>query len=695
MKKLFTALLCHAMLLTLFGCAANPQMPPADESEPADTATTTSVSASASGSSSASASSSTSTDATTKAPSVSTGDGKTAAKTTTKQTTVTTTTKKQDVLITVISGGKAVYSYHADSAIRTENAEALSYLNRILQEKYGARLAVSSRTQGKVIEFQYAGSHMLDRAITIDEQSGKITISAASTEAMDRAIYTFIAKYCQNNAADLVINASEDYTYSFAKDEIDNSKTISYQKPTADTVSPSDEEGYLYTPNWLDSAVMVEVRISTASIGGTFAEAKKLVDFYAKTGVNVFWITPIYEGGPGGNGYGNIGPHSVEPGITGTKDYDEGWQVVKKFVDYAHSKGIYVLLDVITWGVMKGTEITQEHPTWIKGETWGNAAFNWQNAEFREWYISTVVKNIEVTGADGYRCDCEPNYAGYDVWKEVRHRLNQKGIYPVIMSEDGAERRGSFDCEQDGVLLYSHISRGGLYANPINFFADGILNIVTDTLSGRGLGSQSLQNKHENGIYRYYTNCITNHDYCARDVAGNRLNIGYAAIYAPYIPLWYMGDEFGVKDQNGVLYDFYVDYSLVENFAENALFYEDVKQMLAIRRAYPEIFNYYPIDHTETNICEVTANGLGTLENYARYAGNRAVIVLANNSLSTSGVCQVNIPFEKMFTKNYKTYVVTDLLTGEVLVSGTQEEVDRFCAIVPYEYCGAYLVEGK
>jgi 1,4-alpha-glucan branching enzyme len=262
------------------------------------------------------------------------------------------------------------------------------------------------------------------------------------------------------------------------------------------------------------------------------------------------------------------------------------------------------------------------------------------------------------------------------------------------MSEEGGWRKNAFDCEQDGVLAYFSMTRGELYQNPVNFFVDGYLKIVTNTKNGRGLGGSSQQTKRYAGAQRYYTNCITNHDYQSRNVCGNRLKIGYAALYAPYIPLWYMGDEFGAEATNVVLYDRAVDFGLIDSDPEKGIFYEDVKQMLAIRRTYQDMFEYWPLCHRDTNICEVTVDGLDSLENYARYAGNRMILIVANNQEDASGVCTVHIPFAEGFTETYDNYRVTDLLTGQVIAVGRADTVDGFSAVVPYQYCGVFLVEG-
>ena len=604
-------------------------------------------------------------------------------------------TMEPKTTLSVIAEGKTDYTLVAPADLQEKNADDIAYMTRVMDAKFGAHPTVAESASGKVISLAYTDGESLSWSLTVDEASGNIEIRAGGKVAMSRAIQTFITGHLARSEGNLLVDVAGDYAYSYATDKIDNSTLLSYEGGDKTVVTPSDEKGELTSPAWLDTAVMVELRIDTASIGGTFKDSYDLIDFYAETGVNVLWLAPVYERGAGGNGYGNIGLHRIEPGLTGTQDQEAGWNELKQFVDYAHSKGVYVLLDIITWGTMYASPLIAEHPDWYNGEAWGNAAFNWRNEEFKEWFISNAVANIEKTGADGYRCDCEPFTAGYAVYTEIRKRLNDKGIYPLIMSEEGGFRQSAFDCEQDGVLKYSDMTRGQLYQNPVNFFVDGYLDIVTASLKGDGLGGSHQQsNRRIKGTYRYYTNCITNHDYQARNVNGNRLKIGYAAIYAPYIPLWYMGDEFGVAmDYKAVLYDISVNYGAVGTKDDQTLFHEDVKRMIAIRRENPDLFAYWPLNHRDTNIVEVKAEGLSVLQNYARYAGGKMVIILGNNEAENDGLCKVTIPFDKL-DKAYHNYKVTDLLTGQVVAIGRADTVNNFSAIVPYEYCGVYMVEG-
>lgn len=452
-----------------------------------------------------------------------------------------------------------------------------------------------------------------------------------------------------------------------------------------------EKSGDVYTPDWFKSLIIVELRIETATEEGTFEAAIPLLDYYADLGVNCIWLTPIYEKGAGGNGYGNQGPHTVEPKLTGTDDRDEGWQAVKRFVDEAHKRNIRILLDIVTWGVMRGADLITEHPDFFNGEAWGNIAFDWTNQNLKDWFIDVAVNNILVTGADGYRCDCEPNFSGYEVFAEVKSRLLEKGRKIAVISEDGNSRENVYDCEQDGVLPYSLISRGGQYVDPISFYL-GNLNIVDSVKTGTGIGSESLQADNAGGTFRYYTFCVTNHDYQKRYVNANRLKIGYQAIFAPYIPIWYQGDECGVKmAYNAVLYDVPTDFTCIKKEANKA-FFDDVKRMIQIRRTYTDIFEYFPDNHRDSNICKVNTTGLTELQAYARFSDDRAVLIIPNNEAGNTGEFTAEIPYIEMgFGKGQ--YRITNLLTGEVLSEGAGREVRYIKGQVKYRHMAVYLIE--
>jgi len=171
--------------------------------------------------------------------------------------------------------------------------------------------------------------------------------------------------------------------------------------------------------------------------------------------------------------------------------------------------------------------------------------------------------------------------------------------------------------------------------------------------------------------------------------------MGYQAILAPFIPLWYFGEEFGFRNNGSVFYFQPVDWSLRDD-PENQSFFEDIKKYIRIRRMFPEIFTCSPDNHRNSNLCKVTAKGQ-SLQAYARYAGNKAVIVVGNNGrmLSEPGEPNrftVSIPFDEMGLGAYKTFTLTDLMTGKEMASGSKSELNTFTATVEYQHIGVYLL---
>ncbi len=531
-------------------------------------------------------------------------------------------------------------------------------------------------------ESQNAFEKLEDFDFMIKLESEKILIIGGSDSSTSAAVDYFIVNYINGNK----VNIPEDLEYMFKYTPIDNSNLIpAYVSDDKVTLEACETGGDEMTPDWAKTLIMMEIHLATATPEGTFASAVKVLDHCAQMGVNGIWLTPIYEQGPGGNGYGNIGPHSVEPALTGTGDYEEGWKVVKDFVDEAHKRGIRVILDIITWGTVTAAPLFSEHPEWYKGEAWGNQAFNWKVEEFREWFISTCVDNILKTGADGYRCDCEPNYTGYSIFNQIRERCLEAGRKILVIAEDGCKREDCFDFEQDGVLNYIGWTRGEQYQTPKRFYIDEF-NIVDSVKNGLAIGENSLQQRKRGGQYRFYTYCVSNHDFQYSIVNRNRLTIGYQAIMAPFIPLWYFGEEFNLQAERQVFYFVPVDWSLLDDY-DNLMFLEDIKKYIQIRRTYPEIFEYYPFDHRESNICAVNTEN-GNLQAYARYSGNKMIIVVPNNSKNILSV-KIDIPFEEAGFEKTSSYKLTNLMNG----SEIKGENNSFSANIEAEHMGIYLIE--
>lgn len=490
------------------------------------------------------------------------------------------------------------------------------------------------------------------------------------------------------------LNVSD--TYSL----LDNSSLIPKIKPDSQVqLLKCSSDGDTYTPDWVNDLIIVEANIKNVS--GTLEKAKtQIVDHLAQMGVNGLWLTPIGDS-TNVHFYGNKGPHTIDSDITGTSDYEEGWRRFKDFVDYAHSKNIRVFVDLVTWGTanyspiyqayLNGTEFEGMNVSdWFTGQPseWGEAAYNWKSETLCKWFSDTVVDMVLETGVDGIRCDCEPGYSGYDLYKEIRIRLLNQGKKIIIFSEHANKRDGAYDFEQFGVANWGVVSFNDQQEKKVNWLLD--TSIIAAVRQANPVGANNSEIKNKSAYYRYFTYCVSCHDFKGTAVNKNMLTIAYQAIFAPFIPIWYIGEEFGWQVGGSLLYET-MDWSQKESFS-NVLFMEELKQMIAIRRNYSDIFSQFAENNREANIAAVPMTGLGDTAAYARYNSERAVLIVPNTQKgSTAGT--VTVPFSAMGFDKSKTYTVTNLLTGETIVSGTGSEIEKFEAAVEFEKLGVYAVE--
>ncbi len=501
----------------------------------------------------------------------------------------------------------------------------------------------------------------------------------AVNDFLDNSVVTVDGKlYVPKN-----LSATDTYTL------LDNSALVPEIKPDSEVrLLTSSSDGTTQTPDWVNDLIIVEANI--ANVSGDLEAAKtQIVDHLAQMGVNGLWITPIGDRSSV-HFYGNKGLHTIDDGITGTSDYEEGWRRFKEFVDYAHSKNIRVFMDVVTWGTAEDSPLVAEHPDWYTGEPskWGGLAFDWKNAELREWFTATCVDIVMKTGVDGIRCDCEPEYTGYDLYKEIRTRLLNQGRKIVIFSEMSNTRDGTYDFEQFGVSDWLTVSFDDHQERKFNWLLNN--NIIASIKQSKFVGSNIAEIRKKSAYYRYFTYCVSCHDFKGTAVDKNMLVIAYQALFAPFIPIWYIGEEFGWKAGGSLLYTT-MDWSQKESF-ENVLFMEELKQMIAIRRNYSDVFSQFAENNREANIVAVQTTGLGDTAAYARYNSERAVMIIPNTSKgSTSGT--VTIPFAAMGFDKSASYTVTDLLTGKTVVTGTGSEIEKIDVTVEFEKLCVYAVE--
>ena len=578
----------------------------------------------------------------------------------------------------------SLYLYTPDSRLDLETLERFRYL---LTECFDVDL-LPERIEDEWICVLMIEDDIdpMSYTVSVTVPFREIRIEAGSSAAVWEGAAYFLSIFGTAPTADTAKQAlvchSCSYTRNIRENPVDNSRLVPVFRSEKETqMLPADAaHSDALSPDWLSGLIMAEVNLSTAASDATFRTAAALVDFYASMGVNCIWLCPVNNRDNIGDGYSNRGPHTIDFVYTDTHETSEGWSVVRKFVDYAHRRQIRVLLDVVSWGVMKGSPICAGHPEWFLPADEKGRRFNWENESLRKWFADMTVENILFTHADGCRCDGEPYGAGYEVWGEIRRRLYESGKKVILMSEYPTERNGVFDIEQKGVV--------GDVPSPFLNGAD----LADSVHSGTYLG---IRDKYENGgTARYYANSITDHNAPERSVSKSRIQMGYHGIFAPFIPIWFFGDEFGqAQADTGRVYDSPIDLGLLE-VPKNRFFFEDIKRMIRIRRTLHDIFDSYPDDHRDANIVSVpvhTADHTVTPTNgYLRYSDRRGILVIPS---AKDGMYCCSIPMDTLPHEADSQICITDLISDRVVVQGTANEVSHVLMPLFKNRLGIFLID--
>lgn len=517
---------------------------------------------------------------------------------------------------------------------------------------------------------------------------------------------TFPHNFCQALAIALLAVTGR----AMALPPMDNSTLIPKLLPDPEVVM---EGG---SPDWVKSLIMAEVRIESATPEGTFAAAEQVLDHYARMGVNGLWITPIWERGSIGNGYVNFGPYTIEPLMTEASDVEGSYAAVKRFVDEAHRRNIRVFFDAIVWGTHPEAELVSSRPELFTMKTNAQnnvkALFNWKSDKVKEWFTEAMVRFVEKTGADGFRVDLAPHTSGY-FFRQVRDALYARGHKVAIFSEGMNDRRETFDFEQTGVSGWNEEPD---YANLDNLkhqhqrfgeHHDYLLkhNIVDVVQGGEGIGKASLQKPGEGSPFRFYTTNLLTHDDREPFVRGNRVRFAYTGIFAPFIPVWWIGEEWDNprkmmtnQKTTGVMYFNTIDWSLLDEPANRA-FHEDVKRYIRIRRSHPEIFEYFPEHTRNANIAKVTTLRDGqanSLQAYARFRNGKAVVIVPNHeAIAPESEFEITPDSSLLGLDPARIYTVTDLLSNRLVAHGTAATLAKFKTRIPAEHVGVYLIAPK
>ena len=371
---------------------------------------------------------------------------------------------------------------------------------------------------------------------------------------------------------------------------------------------------------------------------------RERLDSIQMLNVNVIWVLPVFLKSetrvPYGSPYSMRDFYQLDPEYGTVAD-------LRGLVADAHSRGIAVILDLITKHTGSDCQWVKTHPDWYKlTETLTSPAFtpesftdgvefDWSNPELRAELVKLMKYWIAVANIDGYRCD-SASEVPLEVWSDaistLRSSLEDRKL--VMLAEVAqADYLGSgFD------LVYGW------------HFGATLEKVFTGEWSVNSLftkNEEEMTSAAEHGAGKSRMRFSTNHDYAARNAPSSLYNSQDGANAAFVIamtmggvPMVYASQEIGYPQK----LSFFKNNAVVMDWESN-----------------PETFRLYC---SLMDVADDPVLRLGTLTkisntdvvSFVREYDNQKILVLVNVRGATS---------EFTLPEAYLEATYTDMLTGE------------------------------
>ena len=326
-----------------------------------------------------------------------------------------------------------------------------------------------------------------------------------------------------------------------------------------------------FGPPALADLVIYELHIGTFSEAGTFDGAIPHLDELAELGINAIEIMPVAEF-PGTRGWGYDGVY-----LGAAQSTYGGPAGLGRLVDAAHERGLAVILDVVYNHVGASGERALEafgpYFTTKYATPWGRAP-NYDDADcdpVREWVCQSAEGWIRDFGIDGLRLDAI--HAIVDASAEhivaaVARRVHAVNPRAYVIAESGlndpivmrTRDRGGWGCDAEWADDFHHALRTVLTEDRDGYYAD--FGRVADlakafhrphVLDGR----YSVFRRRRFGapaddvppqgfvVYSQNHDQVGNRPYGDRMPARARPLAAFCTLLSPFVPLLFMGEEYG------------------------------------------------------------------------------------------------------------------------------------------------------
>jgi len=321
----------------------------------------------------------------------------------------------------------------------------------------------------------------------------------------------------------------------------------------------------------LSDLVLYELHVGTFTREGTFEGASAHLRELASLGVGAIEIMPVAEF-PGVRGWGYDGVY-----LSAAQSSYGGPEGLARLVRAAHDEGIAVILDVVynhlgTSGV-KAMEAFGPYFTETYETPWGKA-INYDDADcdpVREYVVQSAVGWIRDFGIDGLRLDAI--HAIFDssaehIVAEIARRVHSVNDSALVIAESGLNdprvmrprSRGGYTCDAAWADDFHHALRVLLTGDRDGYYAEfGSVAQLAKAFHRPHVhdgGYSSFRRRRfgapaEDVPVERFVVFAQNHDQVGNRAYGDRLPArarplaAFCTLLAPFVPLLFMGEEYG------------------------------------------------------------------------------------------------------------------------------------------------------
>jgi maltooligosyltrehalose trehalohydrolase len=290
----------------------------------------------------------------------------------------------------------------------------------------------------------------------------------------------------------------------------------------------------------LDELVIYELHVGTFSVEGTFDGVIPRLEELAQLGVTAIELMPVPTF-PGERGWGYDGVLTYAP----HRAYG-GPQGLARLVDAAHAAGLGVILDVVYNHVGPGSELLAAYGPYFtdRYDTFWGDAIDYSRRGVREWAIQNAEQWVRDYRIDGLRLDA--THAIFDrskphIMVELAQRVRTAKPGALLIAEIRVDDRRPIE-------KWSHDAQ----------WADEFHHALHVLLTGEREGYYrpygkvaDLARAYEERPSERLVICAQNHDQIGNRAQGERLPpavrrlAAACLLFAPQVPLLFMGEEYG------------------------------------------------------------------------------------------------------------------------------------------------------